>query len=71
MSSFVARRVEESYLDQLEKLVVKRLKSDPVGPSSSRLPSSSNSPSALNQFSIDMNDELNRLESLISDVQVR
>ena len=69
MNAWVNRKEEESYLGQLEQLVVQRLQnssSETVPPARrSRKPEQVR----LNKLSIEMNEELNRLESLIAEEQ--
>jgi len=64
MDSWVSRKEEDSYLGQLEQLLVKRLQSQADRQSRNAM---ENSPaSRLNKLSIEMNEELDRLESMIS-----
>ena len=65
MDSWVSRKVEDSYLGQLEQLLVKRLQNREDRQSRNAIENSSASP--LNKLSIEMNEELDRLESMISD----
>lgn len=67
MDSWVSRKEEDSYLGQLEQLLVKRLQSQADRQSRNAM---ENSPaSRLNKLSIEMNEELDRLETMISDEQ--
>ena len=71
MESWVNRKEEESYLGQLEQMLVQRLQFglDQKSPTTKR--SATGEPVGLNKFSIEMNEELDRLESLISQEQAR
>lgn len=71
MGSWVHRKEEESYLGQLEQLLVQRLQCvvDQKKPASSC--SVKRESVGLNKLSIEMNEELDRLESLISQEQAR
>ena len=65
MDSWVSRKEEDSYLGQLEQLLVKRLQNREDRQSRNAMKNSS--ASRLNKLSIEMNEELDRLESMISD----
>ena len=69
MDTWVNRKEEESYLGQLEQMVVQRLQNS----SDERtLPSKqvrNREQVRLNKLSIEMNEELNRLEALIAEEQ--
>jgi len=67
MDSWVSRKEEDSYLGQLEQLLVKRLQNREDRQSRNAMENSS--ASRLNKLSIEMNEELDRLESMISDEQ--
>jgi len=69
MNAWVNRKEEESYLGQLELLVVQRLQnsSDERSLPSKRV--RKREEVRLNKLSIEMNEELNRLEALIADEQ--
>jgi hypothetical protein len=69
MNAWVNRKEEESYLGQLEQMVVQRLQNSS---SETALPARrAGKPEhvRLNKLSIEMNEELNRLESLIAEEQ--
>ncbi len=69
MNAWVNRKEEESYLGQLEQLVVQRLQNS----SSETFPpvrrARKREQVRLNKLSIEMNEELNRLEALITEEQ--
>ena len=65
MDSWVSRKAEDSYLGQLEQLLVKRLQNREDR--QSRVAMDNSSASRLNKLSIEMNEELDRLESMIND----
>ena len=65
MDSWVSRKEEDSYLGQLEQLLVKRLQNREDRQSRNAMKNSS--ASRLNKLSIEMNEELDRLESMISE----
>ena len=67
MDSWVSRKQEDSYLGQLEQLLVKRLQNREDRQSRNAMENSS--ASRLNKLSIEMNEELDRLETMISDEQ--
>ncbi|MCY2982805.1 MAG: hypothetical protein NTY15_04115 [Planctomycetota bacterium] len=69
MNAWVNRKEEESYLGQLEQLVVQRLQksSSETAPPAIRV--RKREQVRLNKFSIEMNEELNRLESMIAEEQ--
>ena len=67
MDSWVSRKEEDSYLGQLEQLLVKRLQNREERQSRATMDNSS--ASRLNKLSLEMNEELDRLESMISDEQ--
>ena len=67
MDSWVSRNEEDSYLGQLEQLLVKRLQNREDRQSRNAMKNSL--ASRLNKLSIEMNEELDRLESMISDEQ--
>ncbi len=69
MNAWVNRKEEESYLGQLEQLVVQRLQnsSSETDPPARR--ARRREQVRLNKLSIEMNEELNRLELLIAEEQ--
>lgn len=69
MDTWVNRKEEDSYLSQLEQMLVKRLQNS--DDRQSRIEPEKSSPSHLNKLSIEMNEELDRLENLINDEQKR
>ncbi len=71
MESWVHRKEEESYLGQLEQLLVQRLQCGLDQKSSATKRSANGEPVGLNKLSKEMNEELDRLESLISQEQSR
>ncbi len=71
MDSWVHRKEEESYLGQLEQLLVQRLQCGTDQKKTVRKRSRKSDPVVLNRLSLEMNEELDRLESLISQEQSR
>ena len=69
MDTWVNRKEEDSYLGQLEQMLVKRLQNS--DDRQSRIETEKSSSSHLNKLSIEMNEELDRLENLINDEQKR
>ena len=69
MNAWVNRKEEESYLGQLEQLVVQRLQksTSETAPPARRARKPEHV--RLNKLSIEMNEELNRLELLIAEEQ--
>ena len=67
MDNWIQRRVEESYFGQLERMLVRRLQnrhSEPGPPKSNVAEKCVNG--SLNKLSIEMSEELDRLENLIA-----
>ena len=69
MNAWVNRKEEESYLGQLEQLVVQRLQNSSDEPSQPVARARRREQVRLNKLSIEMNEELNRLEALIAEEQ--
>lgn len=69
MNAWVNRKEEESYLGQLEQLVVQRLQNSSNEPTPRDARARKREQVRLNKLSIEMNEELNRLETLIADEQ--
>ena len=69
MNAWVNRKEEESYLGQLEQLVVQRLQNSSNEPAPRDARARKREQVRLNKLSIEMNEELNRLETLIADEQ--
>jgi len=69
MNAWVNRKEEESYLGQLEQLVVQRLQNSSDEPSLTSKRVRKREEVRLNKLSIEMNEELNRLEALIAEEQ--
>jgi hypothetical protein len=69
MNAWVNRKEEESYLGQLEQLVVQRLQNSSDEPTLSSTRVRKREQVRLNKLSIEMNEELNRLEALIEEEQ--
>lgn len=69
MNAWVNRKEEESYLGQLEQLVVQRLQNSSNEPTPRDTRARKKEQVRLNKLSIEMNEELNRLETLIADEQ--
>ena len=70
MNHRLQRKVEDSYLGQLERMLVKRLQEQPEeGFEPTRIQSRKSIDSSLNQLSVEMNEELDRLENLILEEQ--
>lgn len=69
MNAWVNRKEEESYLGQLEQLVVQRLQNSSDEPALTSRRVQKLEQVRLNKLSIEMNEELNRLEALISEEQ--
>jgi hypothetical protein len=71
MNAWVNRKEEESYLGHLEQLVVQRLQNSSDEPTLTAEPVRKREQLRLNKLSIEMNEELNRLEALIAEEQKR
>ena len=70
MNNRIQRKVENSYLGQLERMLVQRLQQEPEeGLEPTRAQSKKRVDSHLNQLSVEMNEELDRLENMILEEQ--
>lgn len=67
MKTWQQRNAEENYLGKLDQILVNRLRH--CEPIQSRFNRASNQAKTPNQISVEINEELNRLESLIQDLQ--
>ena len=72
MNHRIQRKEEESYLGRLERMLVQRLQKQPEeGYAPTRIQSKKNVDSQLNQLSLEMNEELDRLENMILEEQAK
>ncbi len=69
MDTWVNRKEEDCYLGQLEQMLVKRLQNSEHR--QTHIHQEKSSQSRLSKLSIEMNEELDRLESMINEEQKR
>jgi hypothetical protein len=71
MATWIQRKEEEQYFSQLDQMLVQRLRDREAAKARRKLGKASDHMDlkSLNELSLEINEELDRLESLINDEQ--